>query len=332
VTGKATVRPDPWRWAAVALSALCGVAACASAGAQAPLALDRTIPLAGVKGRIDHLAVDVAGQRLFVAELGNGSVEAIDLRSGKSLGRITGLAEPQGLAYLADRDELAVANGGDGTVRFYKAADLAPAGMVRVGDDADNLRIDTRSGRLVVGYGDGALATIDPASRKVVSELKLPGHPEGFRLDGPKAFVNVPDAGAIVAGDIDQGRVTATWKADHRWNFPMALDGNGALVTVYRLPARLAVMADGAVRGDVSTCGDADDVFVDGRRQRFYVVCGSGDVEVRSSTPPYASLGRAKTRSGARTGLFVPEQDRLFVAARAAGSAEAAILVFKPID
>lgn len=323
-------------WSVAVLAALCGVTGCERAGAKTPpLVLDRTIPLAGVKGRIDHLAVDVAGQRLFVAELGNGSVEAIDLRSGKSLGRITGLVEPQGLAYLADRDELAVASGGDGTVRFYKAASLALAGMVHVGDDADNLRIDMRSGRLVVGYGDGALATIDPASRKVVGELKLPGHPEGFRLDRAKAFVNVPDAGVIVAGDIDQGRVTATWKAAHRWNFPMALDGGaGTLVTVYRLPARLAVLAsaDGAVRGDVSTCGDADDVFVDARRQRFYVICGSGDVEVLSSQSPYTPLGRMMTRPGARTGLFAPEQDRLFVAARAAGSAEAAILVFKPVD
>ena len=89
--------------------------------ARVQLKLERTIPLPNVKGRIDHLAVDVPRQRLFVAELGNGSVDAVDLSSGQTR-RIGGLKEPQGLAYLADRNELVVASGGDGTVRFSTAA------------------------------------------------------------------------------------------------------------------------------------------------------------------------------------------------------------------
>jgi DNA-binding beta-propeller fold protein YncE len=92
------------------------------------LTLERTIPLPNVSGRIDHLAIDVPHQRLFVAELGNGSVDVVDLSSGATR-RIGGLKEPQGLAYLPDRSQLVVASTGDGTVRFFDASSLAPLGF-----------------------------------------------------------------------------------------------------------------------------------------------------------------------------------------------------------
>ncbi|MEI7933113.1 MAG: hypothetical protein WCI21_08685, partial [Alphaproteobacteria bacterium] len=101
-----------------------------------PLTLERTIPLPGVQGRIDHLDIDLAHQRLFVAALGNGSIEAIDLDAGKVSGRITGLSEPQGVAWLSGRDELVVASG-DGMVRFYRGADLSLLAQLNLGDDAD---------------------------------------------------------------------------------------------------------------------------------------------------------------------------------------------------
>jgi DNA-binding beta-propeller fold protein YncE len=128
-----------------------------AAQGQAPvqLELERTIALPIVSGRIDHLAVDALRQRLFVAELGNGSVDAIDLSSGATR-RIGGLKEPQGLLYLPDRDELVVASGGEGTVRFFDANSLAPIGSISLGDDADNVRVDPTTGLVVVGCGSGA--------------------------------------------------------------------------------------------------------------------------------------------------------------------------------
>src|SRR5262249_3628796 len=110
-------------------------------GDPAPLALERRIPLQGVSGRIDHLAVDVEHRRIFVAELGNGTVDAVDLSSGEAR-RISGLKEPQGLAYLPDQNELVAASGGDGSLRFFDASSLAILGSIALGDDADNVRID----------------------------------------------------------------------------------------------------------------------------------------------------------------------------------------------
>src|SRR3954447_1458960 len=105
---------------------------------QAPLVLERTIPLANVSGRIDHMAVDLRRGRLFVAELGNNTVDVVDVAAGRAVHRIGGLHEPQGVGYAPAADVIAVANAGDGSVRFYKGEDFSPAGQADLGDDADN--------------------------------------------------------------------------------------------------------------------------------------------------------------------------------------------------
>lgn len=303
-----------------------------------PLVLERTIPLTSVSGRIDHMAVDLRRGRLFVAELGNGTVDAVDLAAGKAMHRIAGLKEPQGVGYTPQADVIAVASAGDGSVRLFQGDDLSPAGVVSLGEDADNVRLDMRTGRLVVGYGSGGLAVLDPANRSVVSNTKLPAHPEGFQLDPStgRAFVNVPDAGQVAVVDLAAGKPVASWRVPGlKANFPMALDSTGSvLATVFRSPPRLVLLdtTTGAVTANLPTCGDADDVFFDARRRRLYVSCGEGMVDVlQGDATGYHPLARIPTHSGARTSLFVPELDRLFVAARAGllGS-DAALLVFRP--
>lgn len=307
---------------------------------EAPLVLEHAIPLTGVSGRIDHMAVDLGRKRLFVAELGNGSVDVLDLSTGRALDRIGGLRAPQGIGYAPAADVIAVASAGDGSVRLFRGEDLSPAGKIELGNDADNIRLDPRSGRLFVGYGDGGLAVLDPASRAVASRAKLPAHPEGFQIDpvARRAFVNVPEARQVAVLDLDTGRQVANWRvAGLRGNFPMALDAADAvLATVFRSPARLVLLdaGSGAVEATLDTCGDADDVFFDPRRHRIYVSCGAGAIDVmQREAAGYRRLSRIGTAPGARTSLFVPELDRLFVAARAGGlgpGSEAAILVFQP--
>src|SRR5215208_2344314 len=90
------------------------------ATAAPPLRLEFKIPLGDVKGRIDHMAVDVARQRLFIAELGNDSLGVIDLKAQKLAHRIAGLKEPQGVGYVASTDTVYVANAGDGSVRLLR--------------------------------------------------------------------------------------------------------------------------------------------------------------------------------------------------------------------
>ena len=130
------------------------------------------------------------------------------LRQATVIHRIEGLKEPQGLAYAPAADILAVASAGDGSVRLFHGAELSPAGTIDLANDADNIRLDTRTGNLVVGYGSGGLAVIDPTKASVLSRIPLQAHPEGFQLDPEtrRAFVNVPDARQIAVVDMDAGQ------------------------------------------------------------------------------------------------------------------------------
>jgi DNA-binding beta-propeller fold protein YncE len=118
---------------------------------SAPLALEAKIPLGEVSGRIDHLGIDTKRQRLFVAELGNSSVDVVDLAASKVLHRIAGLSEPPGVAYVPFADNIFVANAGDGSVRVLRGEDLTPIGRIELGDDADNVRVDSARNRVLVG-------------------------------------------------------------------------------------------------------------------------------------------------------------------------------------
>jgi sugar lactone lactonase YvrE len=301
-----------------------------------PLVLEAKIPLGTVSGRIDHFAYDPANRRLFVAELGNDSVGIVDLKDGK-VRRLTGLSEPQGLAWHAATQTLYVANAGDGSVRLYLGPAFTPAGTIALGDDADNIRVDSRRDRIVVGYGKGGLAVIDPARRQKVADIALKGHPESFQFDeeGRRLFANVPDARQVAVVDVDQGQqVSSLELGGARANFPMAVDAaQHRLLVVTRSPARLIAFAtqDGKRLATVETCGDADDVFVDDRRQRVYVTCGDGLVEAFAARgDSYESIGQIPTMSGARTALFAADADRLYVAVRARFREPAAIWVFRP--
>lgn len=320
-----------------AIFALLVLAATPAARAEPALELEAKIPLGDVSGRIDHLAVDLAHQRLFIAELGNDSVGVVDLQQRQVAQRLTKLREPQGVAYLSRLATLAVANANDGSVRFFSGADLGFVGRVDLKDDADNVRVLPDGRTIAVGYGSGALALIDVATRRRTADIKLKDHPEAFQLepDSSRLFVNVPDAREVAEVDWQQGRQVGRWVfPDARSNFPMAIQASRReVISVFRSPARLVAFSaeDGKVLASQETCGDADDVFHDARRDRLYVVCGEGMVDVLGADGGgYRRLAQVKTVSGARTGLFVPEFDRLFVAVRARGREPAAIWVFKP--
>jgi DNA-binding beta-propeller fold protein YncE len=302
-----------------------------------PLELESQIPLGQVQGRIDHLAVDVARRRLFVAELGDDTVAVVNLSDHTVLRTLTGLHEPQGLGYEPTTDTLYVANAGDGAVQLFQGAELKPAGRIELGKDADNIRIDSNSHRVIVGYGSGALAVIDPVSRKKVADIKLKAHPESFQLepDGGRAFVNVPDAHEIAALDVAQGKQTASWAPGLLLsNYPMSLDQVGKRIhVVFRQPATLAAFdtQTGKKLHSIETCGDSDDVFFDSKRSRVYVSCGEGFIEVIADQGnSYVRQAKLTTIGGARTSLFVPQLDRLFLAVRANGQTPAAVWIFKP--
>jgi YVTN family beta-propeller protein len=308
----------------------------AHAADEGALQLETKIPLGDVRGRIDHLAVDLKRQRLFVAELGNDSVGVVDLASESVIRTISGLNEPQGVGYELSTDTLYVANARDGSVRLFDGNAYEPVGRIELGSDADNIRIDPASGHVIIGYGDGALAVIDPSTRSKVNTLPLKSHPEGFQIDASAArlFVNLPEVHALAVLDGKSGKALATWKLNEAGNFAMALDREkDRLLVAFRSPPKLAAfsVADGKSIAKIETCADVDDIFVDSKRDRVYLSCGIGFIDVFDATDNgYGHAARIPTATGARTSLFVPEMDRLLVAVRAGASGPAAIWVFKP--
>ena len=303
-----------------------------------PLVLEAKIPLGDIRGRIDHPAVDVLHQRLYVPELGDDRLGVIDLEARKIIRTISGLKEPQGVGYVPSTDAVYVANGKSGLVHVYRGADLTLVARIKLGDDADNVRVDDAAHRVFVGYGSGAIAVIDTMTLATVADIPLRGHPESFRLEpaGRWIFVNVPDANEIAVLDRASNRQVATWPTkDLHANYPLALEGapRARVLAIFRRPPRVAAFqsTDGQRLADIDTCGDADDAFVDSKRNRLYVICGEGAVDIFDAQGnTYARVARLATSPGARTGLFVPELDRLYVAARATSGASASVWVFAP--
>ncbi len=299
------------------------------------LRLQSTIALPGVRGRIDHMAFDRDTGRLFVAALGNNTIEIVDVKQGKRLHTISGLREPQGVLYVSDVNRLYVANSADGTVQVFDGTSYRLLKTVSLGDDADNVRFDPERKEIYVGYGSGALAILREDGSKV-GEAKLDAHPESFQLErnGPRIFVNLPDSRKIAVVDRQTGVVIANWSTGAALaNFPMALDEQDhRLFIVCRKPAELLVFNSdtGAVIAKVPAVADCDDAFYYAAAKRVYASGGGGSVSVfeQQSGDQYRELGKVATRKGARTSFFSSEFHSLYVAARQQGAEAAAIYVY----
>ncbi len=302
----------------------------------APIQLAGTIPLPGVTGRIDHMAVDLEGGRLFVVALGNNSVEVLDLRSSKHIHRIGGLNEPQGVLYIPEFEKLLVTNGGDGSCKIFDSKSFQLTDSLKYSSDADNVRYDPHKKYIYVGYGSGGLGIIDAGKWKQIGEIPLSGHPESFQLEesGSRIFVNVPEAKNITVIDRTKGAIVGTWTVEGaRENFPMALDESSHRLFIgCRQPSKIIIYdtASGKEMRKLDICGDVDDIFYDGLNKRIYASCGGGflDVFQQKGGNEYALLARIPTAKGARTALFVPQQRRLYLAAPHHGQQQAEIRIY----
>ncbi len=324
----------------VAALVFCIVALGLRAADSPSLKLTQTIPLPGVKGRFDHFAIDVKGHRLFVAALGNNTVEVLDIAAGKPLKSIAGLHKPTGVLYLTEPNQIAVANGDDGTFKLFNGDSYELVRTVGSLDDADNVRFDPKRKLIYVGYGEGALVVIDSATMKQAASIKPPAHPESFQLEqrGSRIFINVPDAKQVAVIDRDKKTVAATWPmTEFNANFPMALDeANHRLFVGCRQPARLVVFDTTTEKpvANLAISGDTDDLFYDAGRKRLYASCGEGFVDVITQRDggAYERRERFGSRAGARTSLFSPELNEFCLAVPQRGNQQAEVRVYEPQD
>jgi hypothetical protein len=292
------------------------------AGAEEPrtLRLDRTIPLDGVVGRYDHMSLDPKGDRLFVANLSNNSLDVIDLAAGKLGRQIPGQRKAQGVAYAADLDRVFLGNGVDGECRAFDGKTFARLGSVKL-PDADNVRYHPGKGVVYVAHAEAAITVLDARTLAVTATVKLPGPPEGFQLDAARGrlFVNTLKPARVAVVDLGKNKMVAAYpltRADA--NYPLALDPAGKRVFVgCRKPGKVVVLdADtGKELSDADLPADIDDLFYDAKRRRLYASCGEGVLAVlrEQDGGSFVTAEKVPTRKLARTSLFDPASDRLFV-------------------
>ena len=318
----------------------------ASAQRSEVLSLDTHIPLPDGKGRIDHFSVDIRGQRLFVTAVENDSPEVIDLKSGQRVHTITDLAELQGVFYDPATNHLFVACGLDGVTKVFDGESFQVLATVKFPDDADDIRYDSRSKGVIVGYagakqlrkreeGDAGLGFIDP-NGKTTGDIIIDAHPESFQLEksGSRTFVNVPEKKEIQVIDAAERSVLARWPVSAESNFPMALDeaDHRLFIGVWK-PPQLLVLDTGTGKqvAAVEIAGKSDDLFYDSARRRVCVLTTEGYLEGFEQKDPdhYDRIERYPTPSGSQTGHFVPERGKLFVAVRAQSSQSAEVRIYQ---
>jgi len=302
-----------------------------------PLRLIQTISLRNVEGRIDHMAVDPKGERLFIAALGNNTVEIVDLRAGKHMETITGLHEPQGVGFVPEFNKIFIANAQSGACEVFDGSSFKRIKSIKLSDDADNIRYDAAARRVYVGYGSGGLGIIDAATGDQLGEIKLDGHPESFQLEksGPRIFVNLPSSQKIAVVNRETRTTIAAWPTTGAAaNFPMALDEtHHRLFVGFRKPPRVVVFDTGSGKevASLESPGDADDIFYDSSRGRVYISGGEGFLGIFQQDDPddYKSIAKIPTATGARTSLFVPELSRLYLAVPHRGTQKAEVRVYQ---
>jgi DNA-binding beta-propeller fold protein YncE len=311
-----------------------------AAEAAPPLILTATVPLEGVKGRFDHFASGKG--RVFVSGLGNNSVEVIDQFQGARVHEITGVPNPQGVAFSPEANKLFVASE-KGKVYIYDGDSYKLLNTLDFDGGADNLRYDAANKRVYVGCGDdeknSAIAAIDAMTGKRTDEVyKLGGEPESFQLEknGPNIYVNLPDLKQIAAINRSTKELTR-WPVTNLQNFPMALDeADHRIIVGTREPATISVFDTGTGKmvASVPTVQDTDDLYYSAEHKRVYVPGRAGSIWVYQQTDPdhYNVISKIPTVVGAGTAGYFGRQgkgfDRFYLAVSASASSNAEVRIY----
>jgi DNA-binding beta-propeller fold protein YncE len=316
--------------------------------AKLSLRLVQTISMPNVKGRLDHMDVDVKGKRLFVAGLENGTLEVVDLKSGKWMRSLEGFKKPQGAFYVEELNKLFVASGDDAMLRVFKGDTLDLVDSIHLDPGPNRVVYEPHTKFVYVGYGGkdagkdyGEVGIIDARDDKHIGDIKVAAHPSELLLDksGTTLFVFISIANQLQVVDTSKRQVVSTWKVSSERPGDAALDESTSRLFIgTRTPPEMIVMdsRSGKELAHLPTAEGMDGVYFDNQRKRVYVSggrelpAGFAYVYQQKDVDQYDSVGRIPTRAGAGTSFWSPDLDRYFVAAPANGKQDAAILVFAP--
>ncbi|QJW94489.1 YncE family protein [Frigoriglobus tundricola] len=309
----------------------------ATAGADDRLELKQTIPFPGKPGTLDHLAVDVKGGRLFVANKPNNTLDVIDLKSGKLVTQIADQGKASGVAYAEDLDRVYVGNGA-GTCNAFDCAEYKLAFSAKL-PKADNVSYHSASKTVYVAHGT-TISALDAKTGDVKARVALPGDAHGFAIDAKvgKLYVSLTKPNQVGVVDLAKHEVTDTFPLTlASGNSPLAHDAATGRVFVGCRKEPMVVVLDaktGKELAGVTIPGDIDDLLFDAKGGRLYAICGAGAVAVIEKTgDKYAVTAKVETAKSARTAALAPAGDRLFLGVpvqNAKGEPEVRVFSIKP--
>jgi DNA-binding beta-propeller fold protein YncE len=315
-----------------------------------PFRLAQTISMPNVKGRLDHMYVDVEGKRLFLAGLENGTLEILDLSTGKWSRRLTGFKKPQGVLYIPKLNKLFVASGDDAMLRVFRGDTLDLLHSIELEPGPNRVIYDPHSDLVYVGYGGkdagkdyGQVGIIDAKNDKHIGDIKVSAHPSELLLNeaGTTLFVFMAAANQLQVVDKNKRRVVATWSVSGDHPGDAAFDESTSRLFIgTHTPAEMIVMDSqtGTEITHLATAQGMDGVYFDRSRKRVYVSGGRSLPEgfayiyQQHDADHYRCIGKIPTREGSGTSFWSRELNRYYVAAPATGKQDAAILVYEPQD
>jgi hypothetical protein len=301
-----------------------------------------------VKGRIDHMDVDVKGKRLFVAGLENGSLEVVDLGAGNWSKSIPGFKKTQGVAYVPSLNKVFVASGDDGMLRVFRGDTLELLDSIKLELGPNRVTYDPHTKILYVGYGGkdagkdyGMIGIIDAKTDKSLGDIKVDAHPAELLLDksGKTLYVFVSSASKVQVVDTKKREVVASWPTSSQRNGDGAFDEKTHRLFIgTRMPPQMIVMDSntGKEVAALPTVDGMDGVYFNAAQKRIYVSGGRDNdvgyifVYQQKDADHYEAIGKIPTKPGAGTSFWSPELNRYCVGAPATDKDEAAILVFEP--
>jgi DNA-binding beta-propeller fold protein YncE len=328
-----------------------GLIGASAALAQQPLALVQLIEMPEVPAGpyADHMALDLKGRRLFTTPQANKAVDVLDLNAGKVLHTIGGFGNPHAILYRADRNRLFVTDGGVGALSIFDATTYVEIKSIKLEMDADGIGYDEETGYLYVSNGGDAagkqyslISIIDTAREEKIGDIRVdaPGL-EAMVIDhgGGRLYIDLPEENAIAVVDLKQRAVIATWPLTR---------GKGDIALAFdAIDKRLYVgCRDTDVRGSILVVdtgtgkeldrlpigGWVDSLFYDPVKGRIYASTGVGQVFTyeRQADGTFKALEPVDTAVMAKTALYSPDLNRLFVAVPRLGETVSKVLVFKP--
>jgi DNA-binding beta-propeller fold protein YncE len=312
-----------------------------------PLKLIATTPMPGFTGDFDHFGLDFKGNRLFLASEDQKTVEVFDLRTGQRIHSISGFGQPLTMAFLPEFNRLIVADGGDtDSVELVDCANYKIINTLKLGPGVDHGVYNPRDKYFYVENGGGpdskthVLSIIDVQSLKQVGEvIGLPGNShEGMVIDrkGTKLYVNLTGTDEVGVIDLKTRQLIARWPLpDVHVAHAIALDEpNHRLFTATRNPPQFVVLDldNGKVVATLPCVGVNSDMSFDIARKRIYVT-GSETASIfeQRDADHYVHIAEVPTAYRAKSSIFVPELNRLYVAASGKGKPDAKLqlLIYK---